>query len=283
MTTAKTDPQRSRAESALSIALAVLMLLQSVSGRLFPGAYRDVAWIKATWLGNDFVTMLVVVPLLVASLVFLRRGSHRARLVWLGTLGYGAYNYAYYLLGAALNAFFPLYVFAFLIAVAALIVGLAGSDISSLASGFSRRTPVRAIGGFYVFVATGLSIVWFGMWAAYIFAGRPTPVETEAFKLVAALDTTIIVPALALGGVLLWSRTGWGYVIAPAAGTLASLYLLVLFLNSGVAVMRGAVEGPGELPLWGTLLLLTTGATLMLLKAAGSVGTASFRLRAEKQ
>jgi hypothetical protein len=213
--------------------------------------------------------MLVVVPMLIAALVFMRRGSQRARLVWLGTLGYGAYNYAYYLLGAALNAYFPIYVLALVTSVAALIIGLAGSDVSVLAEGFFERTPVRVIGGYYIFVATGLAIVWLGTWAAYIFAGRPTPVETEAFKLVAALDTAIVVPALAVGGVLLWSRNKWGYVVSAAAGIQASLYLLVLSLNSAVAIIRGIVEGPGELPVWGTLLLPTTAATVLLLLASG--------------
>lgn len=241
------------------------MLLQSSLGLLFSGAYRDIEWIRATWFGNDLVTMLVVVPVLAVSAVLTLRGSQRARLVWLGTLGYGAYNYAYYLLGAALNVFFPIYVLAFVTSVAALILGLARSDVRGLAEGFSDRTPLRAIGGYYVFVAAGLSAVWFGMWAAYIFAGQPTPVETEAFKLVAALDTAIMVPALAAGGILLWRRSSWGYVVSAAAGTQASLYLLVLSVNSVVAIMRGIAQAPGELPVWGSLLIPTTAVTIVFL------------------
>ena len=36
-------------------------------------------------------------------------GSARGLLLWLGVIGYTAYNYGFYLFGAALNAFFPLY------------------------------------------------------------------------------------------------------------------------------------------------------------------------------
>ncbi|ERR687885_1583976 len=89
----------------LSTVLAVLMVMQSVLGRVFPGQYRDAQWIRLTWIGNDWVTLAVAVPLLVASLLLVRRGSVRGLLLWLGALGYGAYNYAYYMLGAALNAF----------------------------------------------------------------------------------------------------------------------------------------------------------------------------------
>jgi hypothetical protein len=80
---------------------------------------------------------------------------------------------------------------------------------------------VRIVGGYLVFVASGLSSAWMTTWAAYVFAGRPTPVEPEAFKLVAALDITIMVPALALGGVLLWRRNAWGYVVAAIAASKA--------------------------------------------------------------
>ena len=85
------------------------MLAQSALGLLFRGQYRDVEWIAATWLGNDWVTLVVALPLLSAGIVLTRGGSVRGLLLWLGTLGYAIYNSAYYLFGAALSAFFPLY------------------------------------------------------------------------------------------------------------------------------------------------------------------------------
>ena len=190
----------------LSAVLAALMVVQSVLGLIFPGRYRDVEWIRLTWFGNDWVTLAVGVPLLVASLLLARRGSVRGLLLWLGMLGYGAYNYAYYMLGAALNAFFPLYIAALLLSVITLILVLSRIDVAEIAASFRPKMPVRLVGGYLVFVAVGLALVWMVMWAAYIFAGQPTPIEPEAFKLVAALDITIMVPALALGGVLLWRR-----------------------------------------------------------------------------
>jgi hypothetical protein len=231
----------------LSAWIARLMAAQSLLGRVFPGQYRDVAWIQTTWFGNDLVTLLLAVPLLLVARVLVRRGSVRGLLLWLGVLGYSAYNYAYYMLGAALNSFLPLYVALLVLSVATLILVLSRIDVAQVAAGFRAQTPVRIIGGYLVFVAIGLSLVWFGMWAAYIFAGRPTPVESEAFKLVAALDTSIIVPLMAVGGVLLWRRSVWGGIVAGIAGIQGSLYLLVLSVNAAVAILRGLVPTPGEL------------------------------------
>jgi hypothetical protein len=102
-----------------------------------------------------------------------------------------------------------------------------------------------------------------------VFAGRPTPIDPQAFKLVAGLDTVLMVPALAGGGVLLWHRNVWGYVISAIAGIQGSLYLLVLSVNSIIFVARGLTQPPGEIPVWASLTVMTTAATLLLLAHAG--------------
>src|SRR5436309_7423715 len=110
-----------------------------------------------------------------------------------------------------------------------------------------------------------LASAWIAMWAAYLFAGRPTPVEPEAFKLVAALDLSLMVPALTLGGVLIWGQIGWGYVVAAIASIQGALYLFVLTVNSVVAVHRGLANTPGEIPIWGTLTIFMASTAFVLL------------------
>jgi hypothetical protein len=149
------------------------------------------------------------------------------------------YNYAFYLFGAALNVFFPLYVLSFLLGTVTLGMLLSHLDVDAVACSFGDQTPVHLIGGYLVFVAVGLAIVWLGIWGAYAFAGRPTPVEPEAFKVIAALDLSFMVPALAVGGVLLWKRRPWGYLTATIAAIQGGLYLLVLSVNSAIAISRG--------------------------------------------
>lgn len=73
-----------------------------------------------------------------------------------------------------------------------------------------------------------------------------------------------MVPALAVGGILLWRRNAWGYIVAAIAGIQGSLYLLVLSTNSAVLIIRGLAEAPGELLQWGSLAVTTTAATALL-------------------
>ena len=161
---------------------------------------------------------------------------------------YTLYNYAFYLFGAALSAFFPIYVVAVVLAVTVLILALSQIDATRIAHSVRPTAPVRLLGGSLVFLAVGLASAWIAMWAAYVFAERPTPVGPEAFKLVAALNLSLMVPALAAGGALIWRRMPWGLVISAIASVQGALCLLVLSVNSVVAIHRGLTNGPGELP-----------------------------------
>ena len=246
-----------------SMTVCALMGVQAVLGLAFPERYRDVAWIRATWYGNDWVTLVVAVPLFVLVIRASSRGSPRGRLGVVGVLFYAAYNYAFYLFGAALNIFFPLYVGLLLLSTAALVMALRRLDPDVAALRLQRWTPVRAIGGYMLVVGAVLGSVWVGIWAAFIFAGRPTPIEPDAFQLVAALDLTLIVPALCVGGVWLWRHRPWGYVVATASTTQAALYLTVLAVNAVVARTRG-LQGSQELPLWSILAATMAAASLAL-------------------
>lgn len=253
----------------LSTWLLVLMIGQALMGLTLPTLYHDVPWIRATWFGNDWVTLVVSAPLLAFALSRVGIGTCRGALLWLGLTGYALYNYAFYLFGAALNVFFPLYVVAFVLASVVLMLALPKFE-SHRCAALAPQTPVRFLGAVLVFVGTGLALVWISLWAAYVFLGRPTPVEPEAFKLVAALDLSLMVPMLIFGGVRLWQRRPWGVAVSAVASIQGALYLLVLSVNSIVAFHRGLAAAPGELPIWGTLALITGSVAVTLLVSAGS-------------
>ena len=254
----------------LTLTLAALMAAQSLAGLIAPYQYRDLEWIKATWFGNDWLTLVVAVPLLLVSGFAARGGSRRAFLLWSGVVGYAVYNYAFYLLGASLNVFFPLYVASVVLAAVMLIITLGRLDPSSIALSIRPVVPMPLIAGVFQVIGLGLAAVWISMWAAFVFAGRPTPVEPDAFRLVAALDLSLMVPALVSGGVLLGRGRPWGLVTAAIAGVQGSLYLAVLSVNSLISIRRGLSAWPGELVIWGPLAALTCTATLLLLASVRS-------------
>jgi hypothetical protein len=94
----------------------------------------------------------------------------------------------------------------------------------------------------------------------------PTPVEPEVFKVVAALDLSLMVPCLILGGTLLLKKNRWGFPVATIASVQAALYLSVLTVNSVVMSSRGVGGAAGELPIWGALMLFTCALAVVLLR-----------------
>ena len=250
----------------LSTTIAVLATFASAGGLMLEDLYRDNALVRTTWLGNDAVTLFLAVPILVAGMVLARRGSLRAWLIWLGVLDYMLYNYAFYLFGAAFNAFFLIYAALLGLSIFALIFGLVNLDAKIIQQQFNARTPVKWIGGYFLFVGAGLSLIYVAQSFAFIATGQLPAIVTiteHPTNVVFALDLTLLIPWLAVGALWLMKRKPWGYVIAGILSVKGPLYTLVLGVNSVLVVSAGITE-TSELPLWGTLTVLGLVAGALL-------------------
>lgn len=250
----------------LSAATVVLMVAQSAIGLFVSGVYHDVEWIRLTWLGNDAVTLFLAAPALAVALALVRRGSLRAQLLWYALLGYAVYNYAYYLYGATLNVLFPLCVGAVVCSAIALMYELGTLDVSAVAARFSARTPVRSIGAYMLFTGVGLGGVWLAMWAGYVFAGAELPIEEPAFRLVASLDWTYVIPFFILGAVLLMRKQPWGYVLASMMNVKGALYTFILAVNSYISYANGVEGSLAQVPIWGAWTVGSVVATWVLMR-----------------
>jgi len=92
---------------ALSGLVAVLSAVSSVVGLLYGGSgyYDSYPVSLAGLVGQDVVTLVLGIPLLLTSMWLTRRGSTGALLVWAGALFYFAYSYYFYVIGASTPSF----------------------------------------------------------------------------------------------------------------------------------------------------------------------------------
>ena len=93
---------------ATSLLSAGLLAITAVAGLLFGtrGLYTpDPARLPA-FLGQDGMTLAVVLPLLLWSVWAARRGSLPGLLLWTAALFYVAYSYAYYALNPEFNVLY---------------------------------------------------------------------------------------------------------------------------------------------------------------------------------
>ena len=249
----------------LSILIAILAAFASAGGLLLNGLYRDNAFVKTTWLGNDAVTLFLSIPILVVAMILSNRkdskGLHRplgAYLIWMGALDYMLYNYAFYLFGAAFNWFFLVYAALLALSIFALILGLTNLDVNGISQQIKKEAPVKWIGGYFLFVASGLGLVYLIQSSSFITTGNLPAIVTMSghpTNVVFALDLTLLLPWLILGALWLMKRKPWGYVIAGILNVKGPLYTLVLAVNS-ILVVKAGISESSELPLWGTLTVL---------------------------
>ena len=107
-----------------SLIVAILVAFTSFTSIYNPGIYNDNDFVIAMWSGNDLVTAIIVLPLLIAAMVINHKkldNSFIFTLIWLGVLWYFIYNYFFYLFGASYNSLFLLYVLIIILSVVSFI------------------------------------------------------------------------------------------------------------------------------------------------------------------
>ena len=232
----------------LSWLIAAGATAAAAGGLLVPGLYRDNAFVRTAWLGNDLITLFIAVPAMVTALALYQRGVQRALFIWIGLLGYMLYNYAFYLFGAHFNEFFLLYVALFILPVYALILLLSALDIENLGRQFAEKTPVRWISAALLFIVVPLSLMEISQTVQFIRTGTlpSTIVETASpTSIVFALDLSLVVPAMYLAAWLLWQRRAWGCLLGMFMLIKGFSYMLVLLLSS--ALLAGfSFSGTGD-------------------------------------
>jgi len=249
----------------LSIIAIVVAALAAGAGLFVPGLYRDSEFLQTVWQGNDWVTLLAVVPAMVVVLLLYRKDSLKAALVWMGLLLYLFYNYAFYLFATAFNAVFMLYVAIFALSGYALIYGLAGFPRQRVRFQPHYRSWIIA---YLLLIAFTLSMVEIPPIVTYLIEGTvPELVERTSHptNVVYALDLSIVVPLSVLASVWLWQRRKWGYLLAGLMLVKGITYGLVLTVNSIILYVTDQ-GGDSLLPFYLFVVLGGIGGLVLLLR-----------------
>ncbi len=204
-------------ETWLSACIVALALPAHLIGLVSPSIYRDAAVMLPQNLGTDVVTLGVGIPLLAVATLAMRRGFLRARLLWLGALGYLVYAYGMYALGVRWNPLFLLYVALFSLSLFALMIGLAGTDAARMRAGFTPRAPVWAVATYLIVIAGMVSALWLAEEVDALLGGTvpPSVVQFQTpTNVVHVFDLGVVLPALVVAAVMLVRDRPWGYVLA---------------------------------------------------------------------
>lgn len=231
---------RRSSELWLSALIVVLAVPTHLLGLLSPSIYRDPAVLLPQNLGTDVVTLCVGIPLLAVATAAMRRGSLRARLLWLGALGYMVYAYGMYAIGVRWNQLFLVYVALFGLSLFALIIGLVGTDAERVRAGTAGRPAVRPVAIYLSAIAVIVAAVWLAEEVRALFSGTipPSVVLFESpTNIVHVFDLGLVLPALLLAAAMLLRDRPWGYVLAGMllvkAATIGLWIVAMIWFSAG--------------------------------------------------
>ena len=206
--------------------------------------------VAALWV-QDLVSLLAA-PVLAAAMVWTRRGSRRAFVVWCAVLVYTIYYYAFYVFGFTYTVLYPLYLALMGLSVYSLIGLLAGVDLGAFAAGVDNKLPVRTL-AVILLIALLFVPLWGSMMVQDIQAQQP-----RVTALVFVLDLCFLLPAIAIAAVQLWQRRPFGYLLSGILLIKAAVSGILLAVSTLWAAQLGLPLAVEEL---GMYLFLTVAGS----------------------
>jgi hypothetical protein len=176
-------------------------------------------------IAQDWITLFVAIPSLLASAALLSRARRVIRIIHAGVTGYFLIGYTMYLGMAMYNAMFLVYV---AIAGAALVLLLMQlTDLAKLEEAQpSSGVRVKLPGVFLIVNGVNISLLWLSAVVPPLLSGEVYPAEIAHYTtmIVQGFDLAFFLPLSILSGALLLRRHPIGYYTAPA-------YLVFLVLQ----------------------------------------------------
>ena len=182
LVTTRSRPLLGRGLVAASMAIALLLTVATVAGLFFDAYGEETEFAANGYRGADLVSLVLALPLLVASCVAAARGSFRGQLLWLGSIAYCVYQYAY-VFAYRWNELFPLHLLLFSLSLFTLVVGLLQVRWSDVADRFDAGLPRRGIALVLWVLAAGLGIMETLQMSVGLISGRrPTSSSSPATR-----------------------------------------------------------------------------------------------------
>ena len=257
----------------LTLPIAILLAIATMGGIFVNGLYRDNPYFTAQAVGQDFISLVIVLPTLIVTAFLASRGSPHARLIWLGGLIYLVYTYVVAAFDVNFNPLFLVYVAVLGCSLYALIGGLVTTDLLSIKKCFTEKTPVQAI-SFYLAV---LAALFYYLWLREIIPALMAREIPQSIKDngtptngIHVLDMAWILPAFVITAFNLWRKRALGYTLAGAL--LSYCVLLVLAILSMVAFMirDGHPIAVPQVAIFAILLTVSLGMLIWYMKGLKS-------------
>lgn len=213
----------SRVAYLMSAALGAAAAVAAGLTVAFPSRLSGVAGANGNLIGTAVVVLCVGVPILAAAMVGSWRGSTRAFVIWLGTLGYLLYQAVLLCFATPFNNFFLFYVAYLGLGVWSAVFVLRGADLAAFGVSLSPRLPIRPVAGFALLLVVLNAAAWLGGILPAVLSDDPRSFLADSGLLtnpVYIQDLAIWLPLLATAAVAAWRHRVWGELVTAAMLTM---------------------------------------------------------------
>ena len=208
------------------------------------GVYRyNAQRVVAEGIGWDVFTLFAAVPALLLCLIWLARGTLRARLFALGVLAYLFYQYLMYSVAWAFGPLFLLFVAIFALSLVAIVRIAATINMEELDSRTGPRFPALGMGIFSLAMAALLIIMWMARIVAAMNGKIDGVLLGQTTLVVQALDLGLVVPLAVFTGVTALRRRRIGYLLSSVVaikGTAMAAAICAMLIAAWI--VEGALE-----------------------------------------
>jgi hypothetical protein len=223
-----------------SIFITVLVAVASLAGVLNSESVYPSDELRQSFLPNDVVNLCVGLPFLIVSMWLVQRGRLIGLLFWPGALLFVVYTYLAYIIVMPLGLPYLLHLTLAAVSVytmTALIASINADDVKRQLVGVVRE---RLAGG--VLIAMGALFLLRVI--ALIVGSLNSGVPIGEIDMAVNTADFFLSPALIIGGVSLWQRRSFGYVVGLGLLFNASMLFigLVIFLLIQPAITNAPFE-----------------------------------------
>lgn len=211
---------------AVSSLIAMLMATVSVAGLLYRATIYPTEELLRTFVSNDVVNLFIGLPALLGSMWLTWRGKLVGLLCWSGALFFVLYNFTVYVLASPLNWAFPFYLALVMLSVYSLVSVVACVDGKVVRQRLSGAVPEKLAGG----VLVGLGLLFFLRVIGVIVSALINGTMIAETELATDASDFLITPAWVVGGILLWRREEFGYVVGLGLLFQASMLFIALII-----------------------------------------------------
>lgn len=202
----------------------------------------------AGFLGTDFVTMLVVLPLLLFSWKRYKTGSLHGALLLAGAILFFLYNGASLAFAAAYNDLFLLYTALMSLSFFAFIQLLCSIQVDEITAAVSPGMPNKQIAIFLFVSGSVVLLLWGSEIVGSLVSGvNPVYLSRYTTAVTHALDMGMIAPAVFFAGILILRKNAQGYRLAYPFLMLNVLIGPTVIAQTVVQILCGVEFSMGQL------------------------------------